>query len=115
ELAPSVEAATEAFATSQSWFAGCTADRTQLLAVHDVRGVADDAKLFTLRSWAGPTRTIRVGVARSGQLLTTTVAQVDGLDRSTDAPAALLAAAVNATCGSPGAGSCASPPKVRSV
>ncbi len=113
ELAASPEEAAEAFGTAQAWVAGCAMPRTQLLAVHDLPGVGDEARVFTLRRWAGPTRTVHVALARTGQLLVATAANVGGLRPAPGPAASVLAAAVNATCGTPGAGECASPPKPR--
>ena len=113
ELSRSVEQATTAYVVAQGWYAGCAADRTQLMSVHDLAGVGDEARLFTLRSWRGPTRTIQVGVARSGQLVTTAVGEVAGMRAETGPVASMLAASVNARCGTAGAGSCASPPRAR--
>lgn len=113
ELSRTPEAAEAAYDTAVGWFTGCSRPRTQLLGFHRLPTVGDEASVTTLRSWDGPTRTAQVGVARSGQLVTITVSQVAGL-RPRPAPAAsLLAASVNAACGSPGAGTCAGPPTPR--
>ncbi|WP_101525135.1 sigma-70 family RNA polymerase sigma factor [Nocardioides houyundeii] len=113
ELSASEEQAADAYAVARSWFAGCSTDRVQLMSVHDLKGVGDEASLFTLRSWRGPTRTIQVGVARSGQMVTTAVGDVAGMRHKPRPVASLLAASVNARCGATGAGACASPPKAR--
>ncbi|WP_110182835.1 hypothetical protein [Nocardioides solisilvae] len=115
ELSASPEAAATAFRTVQDWVADCTAPRLQLLAAHELRGVGDEARLYTLRSWQGPTRTVHLGVARSGQHVTVTSSRVPGLRPAPKPAGQLLAAAVNASCGTPGAGSCATPPRPRPV
>lgn len=115
ELSTDEDRARAAYATARDWFAGCTTERLQLLGVHELRGVGDQATLFTLRAWNGATRTVQVGVARTGQITTTTMGQVEGLRPGTGSAASMLAAAVNSMCGIPGSGSCASPPKARAI
>ncbi|WP_426246973.1 hypothetical protein [Nocardioides sp. LHG3406-4] len=115
ELSGSDEAARKAYATVNGWYAGCLADRIQLLSVHRVDQVGDDARLYTLRSWKGEPRTLRVGVARSGQMTVTTVSRFDGLQTDVRKPAAVLAAAVNRLCSAPGANACAGEPAVKEI
>ncbi len=85
------------------------------MKVHRVDQVGDDARLFTLRAWKGEPRTLRVGVARSGQLTVTTVTRVDGLQPNPRKPAAVLAAAVNGVCSSPGGNACAGEPALQEI
>src|SRR5690606_30448628 len=108
ELSRSEEEAQDAYDTALGWFTACNAARTQLLRVSKVPSVGDEAALVTLRTWNGATRTIQVGVARTGQVITTTVSGVPGLKRGTAPMATMLGAAVNGLCGTPGAGTCAS-------
>jgi DNA-directed RNA polymerase specialized sigma24 family protein len=116
ELSLSETAAKQAFKASASWYAGCMDRRMQLLSTAQLARVGDQADLFVLRSWKAPVTTLVVGLARTGHVVTTTVSRstgVDSIDR--EAPAALLAAAVNALCGSPGTATCAGPPQVSDV
>ena len=115
ELSNSERNAKAAYATANAWYAGCLAERTQLLSVHRVDMVGDDARVFTLRTWKGTPRTLRVGVARTGQLTVTTVSRVDGLQPDPRKPAALLAAAVNGVCSSPGGNACAGQPALKEI
>jgi DNA-directed RNA polymerase specialized sigma24 family protein len=111
EASGSLRAARATYATALGWYAGCGDARVQLLATRRVDGVGDAAILLALRSWNAPSATLVVGVARTGQLTTTTVSTVADvrtppLDRSTR----LLAAAVDGLCGLPDAGACAGVP-----
>lgn len=115
ELSRNEEAARTAYATAVGWFAACSTERTQLLKVEKVSGVGDEATVVTLRDWRSSTRTLQIGTARTGQVITTTVSDVAGSARNTRPTAELLGAAVNGLCGSPGTGTCASPPTTRVV
>ncbi|WP_162598706.1 RNA polymerase sigma factor [Nocardioides gilvus] len=108
ELSRTEEDAQRAYDTALGWFTACNAARTQLLRVNKVASLGDEAALVTLRTWGGSTRTIQVGLARTGQVITTTVSEVQGLRRGTAPVATMLGAAVNGLCGTPGSGSCAS-------
>ena len=117
ELSKSTQAAKRTFATSVGWYAGCPADRVQLVSTRSVHGVGDQAALLVLRGWARPTSTMVVGVARTGQVTTTVLSEEPG-NGALSPPAlasrgSLLAAAVNGLCGSPGTGTCAGPPQLR--
>lgn len=117
ELSPTRRAARDSYDTALGWYAGCTEQRVQLMDTYEVPGVGDEATLFVLRSWGGRRdRTSAIGVARSGQVVTTTAVTSPG---PRVAPAAtqatLLAAAVNRLCGQPGTGTCAAPPRAQSV
>lgn len=110
ELSGSEKAARAAYSTVNGWYSGCLADRIQLLSVHKVGQVGDSARLFTLRTWKGSPRTLRVGIARSGQMTVTTVSRFEGLQPNPKRPVAVLAAAVNRVCSAPGASACAGEP-----
>src|SRR5690606_8340910 len=103
------------YATALGWFTACNAARTQLLGVSTVPALGDQAALVTLRTWGGSTRMIQVGVARTGQVVTTTVSAIPGVRRDTNAAASMLGAAVNGLCGAPGAAACASATTPKSV
>ncbi len=117
ELSRSTPAAKRTFETSLAWYAGCGADQVQLLQTREVEGVGDQAALVVLRSWARPRSTMTVGVARTGQVTTTTMSSGPGdgrlSPRGLQNRASLLAAAVNDMCGSPGTDTCAGPPRLR--
>lgn len=106
ELSGSEEAARAGFRTLHSWIAACATPRTQLLTVHKLPGMGDEAALFTLRSWRDTVSTIQVGVARTGQAVTATMRRTPGLRIAPGPGVDLLSAAVTGLCGVPGTGSC---------
>lgn len=113
ELSDTKRAARAAFRTTVEWYSGCTDDRVQLLSTNRVPAVGDEAMLFVLRSWERPATTVTVGIARTGLFTTSTVRSVKGVeDSGVDPMGSLLAASVNALCGTPGTGGCAGPPRV---
>jgi hypothetical protein len=96
------------------WYGGCVTPMTQLISTNTVSGVGDEAMLFHLRSWRGSGETYVVGVARTGQIVTTT------LRRTTDTSPPdlrddlrLLGGAVNGLCATTPNARCSSNPKVR--
>jgi len=116
ELSRTSDRADEAFTITTGWYGGCTSPHTQLLSTYAVGGVGDEARIFLLRTWGASASTLTVGVARTGQIVTTTVRRTPGSTRPTTQPVALfLAAGVNRLCGTPGAGTCAGPPTVKRV
>jgi len=113
ELSRNAASAKEAYAEAVGWYAGCTAPHTQLLATYAVPGVGDQASVFLLRTWGRKPGTLAVGVARTSRITTTTARIAPGAKRPELEPvASLLAAAVNRICGTPGAGTCAAPPRL---
>lgn len=114
EASSSTTAAHRAYGTTLDWYAGCSDDRTQLLATQAVEGVGDEAMLLTLRDWSDPVTTVVAGVARTGQLVTTTVTEtVAGTQPQTQQAAALLGQAVTGLCTQPDAGACTTAPRLR--
>lgn len=113
ELSSTVREAKEAYRTAMEWFTACSAPRTQLLGVHALPSVGDQAGVVTLRTWRGAPRTLQVAVARTGQLTTTTVTNTAGSRPSPEQAASLLGASVNALCGTQGASACSAPPRPR--
>lgn len=109
-------------------YAGCADPRTQLLGVHRLTNVGDDAMLLVLRQSSlvkpqkakrggarpakpvEPTlepRTTVLGLARTGQVTTVTVSTVENDASARLQPnAAMLTAAVQSLCGAPGVGAC---------
>ena len=111
EVSGTTKAAGRTFDRSLSWYAGCAQPRVQLLSTHQVTRVGDQAMMLVLRAWKQPS-TLVVGVARTGQVTTTTLARVPGdgapdLDRSAN----LLATAVDDLCRLPDGGACAGRPR----
>ncbi|WP_122818528.1 sigma-70 family RNA polymerase sigma factor [Nocardioides pantholopis] len=117
EASTTDRAAGRAFRTSVDWFAGCTTDRTQLLATYRVQGAGDRASLLVLRDWSRPVTTIVAGVARTGRVTTTVATTAAGSGPAEVKPAArLLGDAVRDLCDLPEAGACAEPrPTVRAA
>jgi hypothetical protein len=110
------KAAARGFNTAVDWFAACGTDRAQLLGTYAVKGVGDNARLFELRTWKGSGSTIVAGVARTGQLTTTTLTRTPvSREPSLRHSAKLLADAVSGLCNLQGAGSCAFTPEVRPI
>lgn len=114
ELSGDASSAEQAFETTVGWFGGCLDERTQVLDTYALPGVGDAATMLVLRTWARPVSTITVAVARSGRFTTAVVRQV-GDARSPDVTpvASLIAASINAMCGTPGSAACAAPPQPR--
>lgn len=109
----STTTARAAYTRALGWYGGCRDSRVQLLQTQQVSGIGDQASVLLLRSWTDPTRTIAVGVARTG-ILTTAVAGTIPVAKK-DGPAVagattLLGDAVRQLCQLPGAGACATKP-----
>ena len=114
QASASEKAASRGYATALGWFAGCDDDRAQLVGTHTVDGVGDDAMLLVLRTWDGSGSTLVAGVARTGELTTTTLTRTPvGRQPSLQHSARLLADAVSGLCNLQGAGACAFKPTVR--
>lgn len=113
ELSADEAQARAAFEVTRGWYADCLDPRVQLLSTEAVSRVGDEATVLALRTWGRTPSRIAVGLARTGNLTVTTLVRSTGRPVATRTAAAGLAAAVNAACGSPGAGACAGPPKVR--
>jgi DNA-directed RNA polymerase specialized sigma24 family protein len=118
EASADTTAAQLTYQTMVGWYAGCTSPRVQLLSTHRVAGVGDEATLMVLRSWADPTTTQVVGVARTGGLTTTVVNTMTGMNDPKAEPdlapsAGLLAQAVTGLCTLPDAGTCTASPQVK--
>ena len=114
ELSRNPRSAKEAYDTTRGWYAACAAPRTQLVATYAVPGVGDRASAFLLQTYGRRPSTLAVAVARTSLITTTVVRGAAEVERRPEvAPVAnLLAAAVNRLCGTPGAGSCAAPPRL---
>lgn len=111
ELSDRPAAAREAFRTTTRWYAGCTEPATRLVRTQKLATIGDRAWLFQLRGFRPDTMTT-VAVARSGLFTHTVAHTVHAASRSRPRPVvALLAEAVDARCGQPGAGPCAGIPR----
>jgi DNA-directed RNA polymerase specialized sigma24 family protein len=107
EVSRNARRAERTFATTAGWYAGCTDRRVQLLSTQRVRRVGDEAVQLVLRSWDAPATTLVVGVARTGQVTTTTLTSVAGTaGPHAGRSARLLASAVSRLCDLPDAGGC---------
>ena len=114
QVSRSERAAARGFDTAVGWFAACDSDRAQLVGTHTVDGVGDEAMLLDLRTWAGDGTEVVAGVARTGQLVTTTLTRFPVGDQpSAQRSAGLLAEAVSGLCNLEDAGACVSTPRVR--
>ncbi|MCW2792567.1 MAG: hypothetical protein JWO76_1665 [Nocardioides sp.] len=116
EVSATDRAARRTYGTTLDWYAGCTDRRVQLLDTQRVEQVGDQAMLFVLRGWDRPVSTMVVGVARTGQLTTTTMSRVHDV-RKPDlrAAAKLLGTAVDRVCELPDAGACSARPHLRAA
>jgi DNA-directed RNA polymerase specialized sigma24 family protein len=111
ELSTSDRAAKRAYERTVGWYAGCRADRVQLLTSLRLKGTGDDGRLLVLRSWKDPVTTYTIGVARTGSIITSTVRKV----RSSETPSlepmlSLMGTAVWSICDHPAAGTCSTRP-----
>lgn len=107
ELSRNQRQAARSFKTATLWYAGCTDPRTQLLSTRSLKGVGESATQFRLRTWGKAPTTMSIGLARSGNLVVTTLVRSQGGPVADAAVSTTLAAAVNRLCGTPGAGACA--------
>ena len=116
EVSRGQRAALRAFDTTLGWYAECHDERVQLLSTRQVDGIGDEAMLLVLRDWDRPVRTTVVGVARTGQLTTTTTTRLPGaVQPEIGRLSRLLATAVDRLCHLPDAGACAQRPRLRTV
>jgi hypothetical protein len=107
EISSSPGAATQAYATTLGWYAGCGVARLQLVDAYTVTGVGDQAQILRLRIPAQQDRAFVVGIARTGALTTSTVLESTSTEPAPASTlAGVLAASVRNLCGSSVAGSC---------
>jgi DNA-directed RNA polymerase specialized sigma24 family protein len=108
--------AARGFEAAAGWFAGCLMPQTQLLSVHRVSGLGDEAEQFALRAWQRPAMTLVLGLARTGRATTVTVTRTGG-GAAPDYAAnlRLLVSAVDNLCGTSGGGACSTAPKAHAV
>jgi DNA-directed RNA polymerase specialized sigma24 family protein len=108
--------AARGFAAAAGWFAGCLMPQTQLLSVHRVSGLGDEAEQYALRAWQRPAMTLVLGLARTGRATTVTVTRTGGSAKpDLAANLRLLVSAVDNLCATSGGGRCSSLPKTHVV
>lgn len=116
EVSAGPKAAARGYETAVDWFAGCDEGRAQLLETRGVANVGDEALLLVLREWEKPGSVVVAGVARTGEIVTSTVTRSAVGKEPTEKDAAeLLADAVNGLCDQPEAGACATVPRVHAT
>ncbi len=99
ELSHSTRRSRTAWERMLRWYGGCVTPQTQLVGTYAVTGAGDEGMLFHLRRWKGSGETYLVGVARTGQIVTTTLLRTSGTGRPDLAGAVdLLGAAVEGLC-----------------
>jgi hypothetical protein len=107
ELSDDKDAAEKAFDRTVEWYAGCVTPRVQLVGAYDVPDVGHEAMLVHLRDW-GEGATYLAGLARSGEVTTTTFLSTDTTTRpDLQAGARLLGEAVEGLCGASEGARCA--------
>ena len=116
ELSSTTRASRRAWHRMLRWYAGCVTPRTQLLHTYSVSGVGDEARLFHFRSWRDPTSTYVVGVARTGQIVTTTLTRTtaDGAPELRDS-VRFLGGAINGLCTTTPNARCSAEPDVKEI
>lgn len=116
EASASPKAARKSYRTAMTWYAACATERVQLLSTRRVDGVGDQATLVVLRAWDDPVETMTVGIARTGQYVTTAMSVVRNTQRPDARGAArLLGDAVAGLCTLPDAGACAARPQLTDI
>jgi len=99
ELSTTTTTSRKAWERMLRWYGGCVTPQTQLMGTYAVSGIGDEAMMFHLRSWKGTGETFVVGVARTGQIVTTTVSRTAATDEpALGASVDLLGAGVNGLC-----------------
>jgi DNA-directed RNA polymerase specialized sigma24 family protein len=108
--------AARGFTAAAGWFAGCLMPQTQLLSVHRVSGLGDEAEQYALRAWQRPAATLVLGLARTGRATTVTVTRTAGSGKpDLAANLRLLVSAVDNLCATSGGGRCSGLPRTHAV
>jgi DNA-directed RNA polymerase specialized sigma24 family protein len=112
EYSTDTAGAARGFTAAAGWFAGCLIPQTQLLSVHRVSGLGDEAEQYVLRDWRRPAMTLVLGLARTGHATTVTVIRTTG-SAAPDLAAnlRLMVSAVDNLCGTSGGGACSTLPR----
>jgi DNA-directed RNA polymerase specialized sigma24 family protein len=112
EYSTDTAGAARGFTTAARWFAGCLMPQTQLVSVHGVSGLGDEAEQFVLRAWRSPETTLVLGLARTGRATTVTVTRTAGSAApDLSANLRLMVSAVDNLCGETGGGACSTRPR----
>lgn len=99
ELSRTTRTSRAAWERMLRWYGGCVTPMTQLRGTYAVSGIGDEARLFHLRSWRGDRETFVVGVARTGQIVTTTLTRTTaGGGPDLKAAVGLLGSAIDGLC-----------------
>ena len=113
EISASEDDAATTYDTVVSWFGGCESGELQLQRSFDVGRVGDQATLLDLEGWGTPRTSYSVGVARVGQVVTTTVVRtVGGTETGAVRAGRALAAAARMICERAGRDDCAGKPRL---
>lgn len=116
ELSSTTSASRRAWHRMVRWYAGCVTPRTQLIGTYSVSGVGDEARMFHLRNWRSPASTYVVGVARTGQIITTTFTRTTAMrDPDLRASSRLLGGAINGLCTTTPNARCATEPELTEI
>ena len=116
EYSADTNGAARGFTTAAGWFAGCLMPQTQLLSVHRVTGLGDEAEQYALRAWQRPAVTLVLGLARTGRATTVTVTRTGGsAGPDLSANLRLLVTAVDNLCTTSGGGRCSAHPRAHTV
>ncbi len=112
EFSSDTAGATQGFAATTGWFAGCLVPQMQLLSVRRVTGLGDEAEQYALRAWQHPDATMVLGVARTGLMNTVTLTRTGNAAKpDLGANLRLLTSAVDDLCVAPGGGPCSTLPQ----
>jgi hypothetical protein len=107
EISRGPRAASAAYRTTLGWFAGCSQARLQLLGAYRLRGLGQEATMLKLRIPNAVRRTYVVGVARTGSLTVSTVAETrDGPPVPLRQAASALTQALRNLCDTDPSGPC---------
>jgi len=116
ELSTNVDRAKDGYDAATGWFAECLVPQMQLLAVHRVKGLGEEAEQFALRAWQQPAMTLVVGVARTGRITTTALTRTAGAaPPDLSANLRMLVSAVDDLCPATVGGHCSALPKATPV
>jgi DNA-directed RNA polymerase specialized sigma24 family protein len=116
ELSHDVHAAVRGYRTATSWFADCEMPQMQLLSVHRIERLGDQAEQYALRSWRRPVVTYVLGVARTGRVTTVLLTRTSGADApALAANQRMLVSAVDDSCPTSAGGRCSALPRSHQV
>lgn len=116
ELSSTTRSSRRAWHRILRWFGDCQTPGMQLIGTHTISGVGDEARLFHLRSWRKDPSTVVVGVARTGQIVTTTLTRTTA-EGAPDlrAQARFLGGAIDGLCTATPNARCTTEPTVKAI